>query len=123
MAKLRVYQTIENDVYQLRFENDPKALSLQDVELMEKFGEPEINIGGTFLPSTGNQFILPDKYIRVRSEFPFVREFDSRQAPFDTNTVTKVIGYRDEIKTRFTTAFTDLRANGDTFTGEQLYNI
>lgn len=123
MAKLRVYQTIDNEVYQLRFENDAKALSRQDADLMEKFGEPEINIGGTFLPSTINQFILPDKFLKVRADFPFLQEFDSRQTPFDTNTVTKVQGYRDEIRTRFSDAFTDLRANGDTFSGEQVYNI
>ncbi len=123
MAKLRVYQSIENEVYRLRFENDASALAQQDLMLMEKFGEPEINIGGTFLEETEDSFILPDQYVKVRSGFPFLQEFDSRSDPFATNTVVKVTAYRDELRTRFSDAFTALRANGDTFTGEQVYNI
>lgn len=122
MAKLRVFQTIENDIWQLRFELDPTSLSESDKDLMQKFGEPEINAGGSYL-GEGDAFTLPDKYIKVRSGLPYVQSFDAKSSPFDTNTEVKVTGYRDAFITNYTTAFTTLRANSDDFTGEKLYTI
>lgn len=123
MAKLRVFQSIENDVWELLFNNDISELSQQDAALMQKYGEPEINVGGTFLALTANEFTLPDEFVKVRSDFPIRKTFDSRAEPFDTNTQIKVEGYRDEVVTRFTDAFTTLRANSDSFTKEIVYNI
>jgi len=123
MAKLRLFKSIENDIYVSIFEDDPEALSNQDKDLMQKFGEPEINMGGTFLSSTANEFTLPDSYVKVRSDFPQRVEFDSRAAPFDTNTLTKVNAYNTDITTRFTDAFTTLRALSDTYTGEVVVNV
>lgn len=123
MAKLRIFKSIENSVYTVIFENDPASLSQQDAQLMQKYGEPEINLGGTFLYSTADEFTLPDEYAKVRSDFPVRREFDSRAAPFDTDTDTKVNGYITEITTRFEDAFTTLRAHVDAFTGEEVVNV
>jgi hypothetical protein len=123
MAKLRTFKHIENSIYVLNFVHDIEALSNSDKDLMRKFGEPEINLGGTFLGSTANEFTLPDEYVKIRSGFPVRKEFDSRSEPFDTNTVTKVNAYKNEIQTRFLDAFTDLRANSDTFTSEEIDNV
>ena len=123
MAKLRIFKSIENGIYVLRFENDPSALSNSDKELMQKFGEPEINLGGVFLGGTGNEFTLPDVYVKIRNDFPVRQEFDSRSTPFNTNTVVKVTAYKDEIVSRFDGAMTDLRASTDTFTGENIENV
>ena len=122
MALLQVQQSIENSVWKLTFTNDSNSLSETDRRLMAEFGEPTIDIGGTFLTG-GNAFTLPDQHIRIKSEFPFTQEFDSTVAPFNTNTQTKVLGYRDAIVAAFTAALTALRANSDTFTGQQEYNI
>lgn len=123
MAILRVYQTIENDLWKLTFVNDPDHLSDSDKKRMKAFGEPEIQVGGVYLDTTANEFTLPEKYVRIRSDFPFVQTFDSTSADFETNTQTKVEAYRDDIVTRFTTAITTLRAIPDTFTGEKTYTI
>ena len=123
MAKLRTFKSIENDIYVVRFEHDLEALANTDKELMQKFGEPEIDLGGTFLASTGNEYTLPTEFVKIRSGFPIRKEFDSRTVPFDTNTLTKVNAYKDEIQTRFTNAFTALRSNSDTFTGEEIDNV
>ena len=122
MAILRVYQTIENDVWKLTFVNDPDQLSDTDKSLMRRFGEPEIQMGGTFL-SGGDQFTLPTVTARIRSDFPYIQTFDATQPPFNTDTQVKVEGYRDAIVTEFTTALTTLRAMTDTFTGEKTYTI
>lgn len=122
MALLRVFQSIENDLWQLTFVNDPNELSDTDKRLMQKFGEPEIQMGGSFL-SGGDAFTMPMKTARIRTDFPISITFDATAAPFNTDTQTKVIGYRDAIVTEFTTALTTLRTIPDTFTGEQTYNV
>lgn len=123
MAKLRIFKEISNKVYILRFENDPLSLSNADKELMQKYGEPEINIGGVFLASTGNTYTLPEEYVKIRSGFPFKREFDTKETFFATNTAVKVDAYSDTITSRFTAALAALRANTDAFTSETITNI
>lgn len=49
MAILRTFKSIENDLYILQFVNDTDALGEEDKKRMRKFGEPEINLGGTFI--------------------------------------------------------------------------
>lgn len=120
MTKFRTYRTIENDVWKVTFIND--SMSEADRDLMEKFGEPEINLGGTY-GSSPNQFTLPDKYAKIRSDFPYTAEFDANDTPFDTNTGTKVSSYETGVITKITDALTTLRTNSDSFTGEQVYNL
>ena len=126
MAKLRIFSYLKNDVYTLRFENDAQALSNEDKQLMREFGEPEINAGGTFLHSTENEYTLPDCYVRIRSGFPLVREFDAKSGTFATNTLTKVEAYKTDTTTKFENAFTTLRAllpSQQNFIGEDVINV
>jgi hypothetical protein len=123
MAIIRIYSTIENDLWKLTFVNDPVALGEDDKKRMRMYGEPEINLGGTFLASTQNEFVLPSKMAKIRSDFPYTAEFDSTAVPFDTNTQTKVEAYRTAILARFDTAFTALRAITNTFVTEVTHNI
>ena len=123
MAILRVYQAVNNDVWKLTFVNDPMELSDTDKRKMRQFGEPEIEMGGVYLADTDNEFILPTRKARIRSDFPFAQEFDSLSTPFDTATQTKIEAYRDAIVTRFTSALIAVRAITDTFTGEKTYTV
>ena len=126
MAKLRIFSYLENDVYTLRFENDPLALSNEDKQLMREFGEPEIDTGGTFAYGEGEDYTLPNNYVRVRSGFPLIRYFDAKGGEFSTDTLAKVEAYKDEIIVRFEDAFEDLRANlpsQQAFIGEQVVNV
>lgn len=123
MALIRVFQTIDNEVWKLTFNNDVQSLNEDDRKRMQKYGEPEVNFGGTFLGETDDEFTLPARYLKVRADLPTTVEFDSRTEDFETNTQTKVLGYRTEILSRITDAFEDLRALTDTFTGEHTFNI
>lgn len=122
MAILRTFKTIENDIYVVVMANDTDALSNQDKDLMKKYGEPEIDLGGSFGTSP-NVFTLPSKLVKIRSDFPIRQEFDSRSAPFDTNTLIKVNSWITQVSTEFSNAMTTLRDNTDTFTGESVTNI
>lgn len=119
----RVFQSIENDIWKVLIVNDPDKISDTDKKLMKQYGEPEINVGGTFLSGTGNEFTLPATYVKIRSDFPYEQDFDSTATPFDTNTQTKVEGWRDAVLSLIDTAITTLRANVDTFTAEITHQI
>ena len=122
-AILKINRQIVNDVWKLLFTVDTTKLSETDKDLIRKFGEPEINIGGTFLADTGNAYTLPAKYVKILSGLPLTQEFDSTMAPFDTATQTKVEAFQTAFITLYTGAFTTLRENTDTFTGETLVNV
>jgi hypothetical protein len=85
------------------------------------------NTGGSVLGpvSDPNEFTLPDKYIKIRSGLPYTQEFDSRGTVgiFATNTQEKAEAYQEAFIARYTAAFSALRANADTFTGEYIENI
>jgi hypothetical protein len=70
-----------------------------------------------------HEYELPDKYIRIRSDLPFVQEFDSRAGMFSTNTKIKAEAFETTFIERYTAAVLALRAMSDTFTGESIINI
>lgn len=123
---LRIKRSIENDVWKITFSLDLGALAESDKELMRKFGEPTINVGGTFVdpssPSLFN-FILPDKYILIRTEMPYTQAFDSKSAPFNTSTQAKALVYENAFISRYQDAFTALRTLTDTFSGEKVVTL
>ncbi len=121
--QFKVDQSIANEVWILLFTNVPEKIAESDKILMRHYGEPQINVGGTILDGEETEFTLPDRYLKIRSDFPFQSEFDSKGTPFDTDTQAKVEGYRDEILDRIETALTTLRANVDTFTDTKLYTL
>lgn len=121
--QFKVIQAISNNVWSLLFINILEELSENDRQLMLKFGEPLINVGGVFLSDTSDQFSFPNEYIKLRKDFPYKRNFDSRDAPFDTNLLTKVEAYREAILARVVTGIAQLRLNNDTFTGERVISI
>jgi hypothetical protein len=119
---LQVTRSIENDIWSMTFSVDRDKISQTDTQLISKFGEPTINVGGTF-GSTPNQFTLPAQYIGIVSELPYTRTFDSNSAPFNVNTQLKAQAYQDAIVASYTSALGTLRAQADTFTGEYLFNL
>ena len=70
--KIRTFYKLENDVYKVSINTED--WSERDVQLMEKFGEPEINLGGEFGDSP--IFELDDNLVRIKSDSPFPVAFD-----------------------------------------------
>ena len=122
-AQLKIKRTINNDVWSITFYLDIEKLAESDKELMRKFGEPAIHSGGVVLSRTPDEYTLPDKFIKIRSDLPFTQEFDSKAGVFSTNTQTKAEAYQDHFVAAYTAAFSALRANADTFTGEYIENV
>jgi len=122
-ALLKVTRDIENEVWKLTFSIDSLKLSESDKNLMAKFGEPSINVGGVFLSGGNDSYTLPDRYVRVRTDLPFTQSFDSTTSPFNLNTLVKAQAFQDTFVARYTAAFVELRSKADAFTGEYLFNV
>lgn len=128
---LKTKRAIDNDVFKVTFSLDVARLPERDKELLSKFGEPKINIGGVYLSGTPNEFSFPDKYIRIKSDLPFTQEFDAKSdAIYDTspttaqaNTQAKAVAFQNSFTQAYTAAFTSLRSYNDTFTSEYITNI
>ena len=82
---LRIKRSIDNDVWTITFSLDLNLLPESDKELMRKFGEPSIEIGGTYLAETADQYTLPLKTLRIRSDLPYTQTFDSKSPEYADN--------------------------------------
>lgn len=130
-ALLKIKRNIENDVWKINFALDATVLPESDKELLRKFGEPQIDIGGTYLAEDPDEFTLPHKYIRVRSDLPFTQEFDAKNEPdfvadppaAKAAAQAKALAFQSTFVAAYTEAFVNLRASADTFTGEYIENI
>lgn len=104
--KVRIFTSLKNGVYHARLQTED--WSENERELMKKYSEPEINLGGYFnyddiknwfewnnnsgsveiskktlnnkseIAFTDNGFKLDDNYARVMTESPFTQKFDLR---------------------------------------------
>ena len=120
MAKLYVNQSIQDNTYIFTFEL--KAISEADSVLLAKYGEPDVDFGGTF--SEGElSFTTPSNVKALPSDFPVTIRVDVAVTPFDTDTANKLALYRSTMEARIVAAFTALRNTTDGFTGEFVTNI
>lgn len=101
--------------------------SLED-ELMDQYGEPFVEVGGSFsgtvnLPEGGTQaadFTLPAEQRRLKSDFPLVKYFDlDDDADSDVNAKL----YAETITTRLTTAKNTLLTNDQNFVSESVTTV
>jgi hypothetical protein len=122
-ALLKIRRFIDNDVFKITFSLDSEKLPESDKELLRKFGEPSIDIGGTYTPDVGDAYTLPVKYIRIKSDLPYTQEFDSKSEAYKDDTEAKALKFQETFITNYSEAFDTLRAKSDTFTGEQVENI
>jgi len=125
MAILSGVKIINNTVWEVTISIQAGSLSQSDSQLISKFGEPVINTGFTYTNS-GLSYTLPNNYVRVVSDLPFVQQFDSSTAPFNqgfTNTQTQVNAFITNFETVYAAAFATLRSNVDTWSGQFLFTV
>lgn len=117
----RVSQTVQGDLYIFKFYWE--LWNPNDLLLLDKFGEPLVNVGGTF-GTDGNAFTLADEFVKLKSGFPYTRTFNSADTPFNTAASVKAQSYREGVKDNVADAITALRAEADKdITGNYSYNI
>jgi len=114
--KIRKYSTLADDIYKISLYTED--WSEADKNLIAKFGEPEIDLGGDFTGPPA--FTLSTNLVRIMSESPFTQSFDGRDyADADDRAVV----WKDEVSLRIVSAVTALRALSDSFSGEEVENV
>lgn len=114
--KIRSFYTLNNDIYKVSLTTED--WSQGDIQLMTKFGEPEIDLGGTFNMSPS--YTLPESLARVMSDSPFVQSFDHRD---DEDAETRAAFWGATLVVRIEAAVTALRDLSDTYTHEEITNV
>lgn len=89
----------------------PWDFTQADQERIRKFGEPRVEVGGTF---TGDaSFTLPLQEKIIRTDLIIRQEFDVRD---NADAEDRANTWATTMRTRIDAAITALRAQGDTFT-------
>jgi hypothetical protein len=114
--KLRQFYTLIDDVYNVVLRTED--WSQRDLDLMAKYGEPEIDLGGDF--EGPPEFVLTTNLVKAMSDSPFSQSFDGRDY---ANAEDRANVWATEIISRITSAMTTLRANDDEFTREEVQNV
>jgi hypothetical protein len=114
--KIRKISLLTDGVYRVTLYTED--WSQADQELMAKFGEPEIDVGGSFTGPPA--YTLDTNLVRIMSESPFTQGFDSSDYA-DAQDRAEV--WKDEVSTRISTAVATLRGNADNFSGEEVENV
>lgn len=110
--KKRVFMNMDDAVFRIVVETED--WSEGDVELMDQYGEPEVNVGGTLeYEFDGEQKTkeFGDQYVRILHGFPYSIGFDSRD--YASYAEAKAVGcaWKDEILRRIDQKVTALREN------------
>ena len=133
--KLRVFQRLIDNRFEVRVETED--WSAGDVELMGKFGEPEIDVGGTVTylysgssSSSGSsgsgssrQKTFDTQYVRIMTRFPYVRTFDGRD--YDSLEEAKIVGvaWKELAANRIEAAVKTLRSQDLAFQTEEVTEL
>jgi hypothetical protein len=112
-VNIRTFKSIIGNVYQVVIET--QDWSELDNELMASYGEPEIDLGGSFTGPPA--FDLPNDLVRIKSGSPFVEKFDGDDFGDAEDRATV---WADEVVVRLKDAIDTLRSNSDDFTGENV---
>ena len=116
--KIRIFQEIVNGVLCVRICTED--WSEGDIEAMRSFGEPSVDLGGSFHSSGGVDFTRPHSIQRVKSDSPFVARFDSRDYGDPVGMAT---AWKIEVSARIVKAVHDMRDIKNSFDNEEVINV
>lgn len=119
--KIRTQKYISDQRYFIEIRNED--FSEEDNKLMQKFGEPEINVGGLYGEADGTTsgWVLPDKFLRLKKGFqPYVIFFDKRSY---IDAAERASYWVETVTSRIQSAVVSLRSQQDSFTSESITNV
>ena len=122
--KKRVLRDMDNGVYRIVLINED--WSEGDRDLMARFGEPEINVGGDvsyIIEGETKTKTLGDAYVRLLRGFPYARGFDSRDYGSVREAVAIGVAWKEMVLTRIDNAVLALRAKATPIPTEEVYEI
>ena len=116
--KIRTFKKLVDGVYQVSMYTE--AWSELDRQLMAKFSEPEIDLGGDFTGAPSVSYTLANDLQRVMSESPFNMVFDIADY---ADAYDRAEVWHATMVVRITSAITTLRLNADGYSGESVTEV
>ena len=122
--KKRVFRDFSNGVYRVVIKTED--WSNGDLELMARYGEPEINIGGPVSYLSNNETktkSFGDEFVRLLHGFPYIMLFDSRDYESIEETVSVGVAWKENVLSKIDSAIKTLRENDNVLPTEELEEI
>ena len=122
--KKRVLRDMDNGVYRIILLTED--WSEGDRELMARFGEPEINVGGEvsyIIDGETKTRTLGDEYVRLLRGFPYQRGFDARDYASVEEAVALGVAWKEMVLSRIDAAILALRAQATPLPTEEISEI
>jgi hypothetical protein len=115
--RIKIEKSVTDGVYKVKFITED--FSVSETELMTKFGEPEVEMGGTFTVGS-DVWSISSNLKKIETDFPVEVLFDSRD---NANAMAHAMNYKNIIVVRMQTEMQTLKTNYDGFTGEETVNV
>lgn len=96
-------------------------LSPGETKLRDQFGDPIVEAGGTFGTAPGPVFTLPSRGVKLSTGFKGLEQSFDSSVYADAEQRGNV--WLAEMVSRLRTAASELRANGDSFTGTGIESL
>lgn len=122
--KKRVLRDMDNGVYRIILINED--WSEGDRDLMARFGEPEINVGGEvsyIIDGETKTRTLGDEYVRLLRGFPYQRGFDARDYASVEEAVALGVAWKEMVLSRIDAAIMALRTKSAPLPTEEVSEI
>ena len=122
--KKRVLRDMDNGVYRIILINED--WSEGDRDLMARFGEPEINVGGEvsyIIDGETKTRTLGDEYVRLLRGFPYQRGFDARDYSSVEEAVALRVAWQAMVLSRIDAAIMALRTKSAPLPTEEVSEI
>lgn len=122
--KIRIFQKMDNSIFRVVI--CTQDWSQGDLDLMEQFGEPEVNVGGDVQYTFGGETktkTFGDDFVRLLHGFPYCRGFDMRD--YDDGQEATAIGlaWKNEVLGRIGEAVHDMRQKQAPLTTEEVTEV
>lgn len=99
-------------------------LSSADNELVAKYGDPYVQVGGTFLDEdTGFSFTLEESLIKLKAQFRKYTKFFDANDLGNSEAEKRANLFEKTIRKRLETALEILRNSSDTFSTHKRYTV
>lgn len=113
--KIKLYKSVENNKYLTKIITEANDV---DLSLSKKFGEPTVDVGGSFTGPPA--FTEPTQFRKIFTGFPYTFTKDGTA---DAQAKEKSIVWGDTMEQRLQDTINALRNQVDDFTGERVITI
>jgi len=122
--KKRVLRDMDNAVYRIVISTED--WSQGDMELMARFGEPEVDLGGEIeylYDGVAKTKDFGHEFMRIMHGFPYAKGFDSRDYGSYEEAVAIGVAWKEKVLERIDTAVLNLRSKSTTLPTEEVSEI